>query len=166
MLLFDLDCFGLSTCADDGKPHYLDDVAASIKRLKAEGAHSVSVVGASLGGSIAFASGARLAGSLRAVADLSGDELTTDVGGGAHPVTASSAAANMRLPVLFATAPDDRYLTLADARDLAKRTASSDKRLLVQPEGAGHGWDMLVAADGGWTALATKLATFLRTHAG
>ncbi len=166
VLLFDLDCFGLSSCAPDGKPHYLDDVAASVKQLKAAGVHSVSLVGASLGGSIAFVAGAKFAGSLRSVVDISGDELTTDVGGGAHPMTAYSAAGDMRLPVLFATAPGDRYLTLAAARGLNGRTASINKQLLLQPAGAGHGWDMLAAADGGWTPLATKVAAFLRAHAG
>src|SRR5262245_52741112 len=62
VLLFDLRCYGFSTCPRGAKgSNYVADVAAAAAKLRALGAASVEVVGASMGGSIALVSGVRVA---------------------------------------------------------------------------------------------------------
>ena len=58
-LLFDLRCFGDSAC-DTGRGHATTDVAAAMQALREDGARSVALVGASMGGAIAVVAAARL----------------------------------------------------------------------------------------------------------
>jgi len=163
VLLFDMRCSGLSACpAGSRASDDIADVVAATGRLRALGAKSVELVGASHGGSVALAAAARIP-RIAAVVDLSGDELDVDVGG----ATAARAAAAVRAPLLVAVARDDPYVTIAQERALYRRSPAREKRLLVLPARSGHGWDMLVGPQGtgSWSPLAGVLTAFLSEHA-
>lgn len=142
VLLFDLRCYGLSACPGKGEDDVVADVAAAVGELRAKGAKSIQLVGASYGGSVALVAASRL-DDVTALADLSGDEVTTSVGGQGPPTTAMHAASGVRVPALLAVAKSDGFITLPDERALYRRVASSRKRLIVLPLSAGHGWEML-----------------------
>ncbi len=164
VLLFDLRCYGFSGCPRGSKASdYVSDVAAATARLRALGAASVEVVGASMGGSIALVSGVRVA-TLAAVADLSGDELSTPFGRKGHRLTANQAARRIRLPVLFAVARGDPYVRVSAVRSLYRHVRARGKALTVLPVTEGHGWDLLQRPDGSWSAFAGTLIRFLQAH--
>jgi len=163
VLLFDMRCSGLSACPGGSRAsHTIADVAAAAGRLRELGATTVELVGASYGGSVALAAAARVP-RIAGVADLSGDELEVDVGG----ATAARAAAAVDVPLLVAVARDDPYVAIAQERALYRRSPSREKRLLVLPARAGHGWDMLVGprGPGSWSSFANVLTAFLAGHA-
>jgi pimeloyl-ACP methyl ester carboxylesterase len=141
-VLFDLRCYGDSACPAKRQDDLVDDVAAAADELRRSDAKSVELVGASLGGSVALVAAARL-DKASALADLSGDELDTQIGGHGPPTTASQAASAVHVPALLAVARDDGFISLPDERALYRRLGSASKRLLVLPAPAGHGWDML-----------------------
>ena len=161
-LLFDLRCFGHSSCPG-GRGHATADVAAAMAELRRRGAHRVALVGASTGGAIAVVAAARLHPG--AVVDLSGERDTTgltpgidaDAGAAAHGVTA---------PALFAVARGDRYVPVADMRAVARGVRSATKRVIVLPAAAGHGCDMVFGTATTWSPLAATVAAFIRRHAG
>ena len=70
-LLFDLRCFGLSSCPAAGRGHATTDVAAAMSELRRHGARRIAIVGASMGGAVAVVAAARLRPA--AVVDLSGE---------------------------------------------------------------------------------------------
>jgi dienelactone hydrolase len=158
-VLFDLRCYGDSACPAEGQGDLVDDVAAAVDELRRNGARSVELVGASLGGSVALVSAARL-DKLSALADLSGDELDTRIGGQGAPTTASQAASAVHVPALLALARDDGFIPVSDERALYARLGSTSKRLLVLPAAAGHGWDMLAERP-----FERTLTAFLVAHA-
>lgn len=164
VLLFDLRCAGLSGCPARGADAYVADVAAAAATLRRPGCRSVELVGASAGGSIALVATARLRG-IAAVADLSGDGLDLPIGGGGRPLTARQAAPAVRAPLLLAVARNDPYVGLADVRALGRRAGSAEKRLVVLPAGAGHGWDLVRPPGGRWSPFARTLTAFLARHA-
>jgi pimeloyl-ACP methyl ester carboxylesterase len=159
-LLFDFRCFGLSSCPRGGKGDPVADVAAAIRVLREHGARSVAVLGASLGGVVAVMGGAALHPS--AVVDLSGER---NLGQLLPGVTLNSltAASDLRVPALFVVARQDRYVSVADMRAIYRRARSSTKRLTVMPAAAGHGWDMLLGAGGGWSPLAHEVLAFVKS---
>ena len=165
VLIFDLRCYGLSDCPS-GEDDVVEDVAAAVEELRDAGAKSVEVAGASYGGSVALVSAARV-DDVSALADLSGDELTEQIGGQGRPTTAARAAAVVRVPTLLAVAGNDGYIALADERSLYRRLASSRKRLVVLPAEAGHGWDLLarIGAPDKWSRFERTLTAFLAEHA-
>jgi hypothetical protein len=75
-----------------------------------------------------------------------------------------TAARTLTVPVLYAVAPHDEYVTVADMRRIYAATASRSKRL-VQAE-SGHGWQMLTPPSRtGWSPLATQVAAIIQgTH--
>ena len=164
VLLFDLRCFGFSACPRGVKrSNYVADVAAAAAKLRALGAASVEVVGASMGGSIALVSGVRVA-KVAAVTDLSGDELSAPFGRKGHRLTANQAARRIRLPVLFAVARADPYVRVSSVRSLYRHVHARGKALSILPATEGHGWDLLQRQDGSWSAFAGRLIRFLQAH--
>jgi pimeloyl-ACP methyl ester carboxylesterase len=159
VLLFDLRCYGLSDCPAKGEDNVVSDVAAAVEELRDRGGTSIQLVGASYGGSIALVAASRL-DDLTALADLSGDELTSSIGGQGRPTTAVRAASGVHVPTLLAVARNDGYIGLPDERALYRRLASSRKRLIVLPVAAGHGWDLLA-----WPHFERTLTAFLVEHA-
>jgi pimeloyl-ACP methyl ester carboxylesterase len=160
-LLFDFRCLGLSDCPKAGRSDLVADVGGAMTALRAHGARSVAIVGASLGGVVSVAAG----GALRpaAVVDLSGER---DLGGLVPGVRLSSyaAASTLRAPTLFAVARGDRYVSVADMRAVYRRAPSRVKRLVVLPATAGHGWDMLLGSGAAWSPLARRVLAFVRAN--
>jgi pimeloyl-ACP methyl ester carboxylesterase len=157
--LFDLRCYGDSACPGKGQDDFVDDVVAATDELRRDGAKSVELVGASLGGSVALVAASRL-DKVSALADLSGDELDTEIGGQGPSTTASQAVSAVHVPALLAVARDDDFIPLPDERTLYGRLGSTSKRLLVLPAPAGHGWDMLAKRP-----FERTLTAFLVAHA-
>ncbi len=173
VLAFDHRCQGSSDCpAGDHGQDLLADIAAAVRTVRGAGASRTALLGASQGGSEALIAAGRPARGpdavpgVAGVAALSADELDQQLAARPGPRTAVAAAATVRVPVLLAVAPDDRYVSLTETRTLfaALGTPAVGKRLLVQPAGAGHGWLMLDGTtDGSMSPLATQLTAFLRT---
>jgi pimeloyl-ACP methyl ester carboxylesterase len=166
VLLFDLRCYGVSGCPRVAKrDDFVADVAAAAAKLRSLGAASVEVVGASMGGSVALVSGARVS-HLAAVADLSGDELSRRFGRKGHRLTAVQAARRLRLPVLFAVAKQDPFVHVAAVRSLYRHVRARGKVLSILPATEGHGWDLLQRSDGSgsWSAFAGTLIQFLQAN--
>ena len=158
-LLFDLRCVGLSTCPSDGLPgNGVEDVRAAVQALKQDGAKSVALIGASMGGAIAVTSAAKL--HPQALVDLSGERVLPRV----H-ADGDRSAPHITAPALFVVAQRDLYTPVPDMRAVARKAASRTKQLRVLPAKYGHGWDMLVG-DGGlsWSPLAAQVANFVKRH--
>ena len=160
-LLFDFRCLGLSACPRGASAHPVDDVAGAMSVLRAHGARSIAVVGASYGGAVAVLAGAQLRPA--AVVDLSGERDLNGLVPGAD-VNSVAAAADLTAPALFAVARDDRYVSVADMTAAYRRASSPQKRLLVLPAVAGHGWDMLTGSGAKFSPLATRILTFITAH--
>lgn len=156
-VLVDMCGYGASRCAggkhDDAS--WVDAVTAMVARARSHGAGHVSLVGASFGGTVALNAATSAGSNIDAVVDLSGE---MHYGG----LDSASAAKVLYAPTLYAVAPSDRYVRVADMRDLLKKTPTAEKKLVVAPKGAGHGWDMLAAPDGtGQSALAHTVADWV-----
>jgi len=161
VLLYDVRCFGDSDCPDDRGDGFVEDVAAAKRELEREGARSVALVGASMGGSIAVVAAARVHPA--AVVSLSGER---DTAGLTDPIKADAGAAarHVTAPALFAVAHGDRYVSIADMRTVAKRVRSKVHRLIVLPAGDGHGYELLIGRTSDWSPLARTVADFIREH--
>jgi pimeloyl-ACP methyl ester carboxylesterase len=160
-LLFDFRCLGLSACPAGGKANLVSDVAGAMAVLRARGARSIALVGASLGGVIAVIAGARLHPA--AIVDLSGERDLTGLLPGAV-LDSYAAVPNLRAPALFAVARGDRYVSVSDMRAVYRRARSVAKQLIIEPDAAGHGWDMLLGPGGGWSPLAHQVLAFVTSH--
>jgi pimeloyl-ACP methyl ester carboxylesterase len=108
------------------------DVLAAVAELRREGAHSISLAGASMGGTAVLVAASRDS-KISRVASLSGPR---DFEG----LVAGRAVPRMRVPMLFVAAREDSPY-VDDARAMY-RAATGDKRLLVVP-GSDHGTDLL-----------------------
>lgn len=160
-LLFDFRCAGLSSCPPRGRADPVADVAGAMRVLRARGARSVALVGASLGGVVAVIAGGQL--NPAAIVDLSGERDLTGLVPGPR-LNSYAAAAQLHVPALFAVARDDRYVSVADMRAIYEHARSRVKHLLLLPAGSGHGWDLLQTIGGGWTRLAPELVSFVLSH--
>jgi dienelactone hydrolase len=97
------------------------------------GARHLTLVGASFGGIVVLHAAAVIRPPVDAVIDLSG-ELRW------NGLDALPAARRLAVPALFAVAPGDRYVTVADMRRLYQASSARPKRLVVMPAALGHGW--------------------------
>jgi hypothetical protein len=71
--------------------------------------------------------------------------------------------ARLDIAALFAVAPGDRYVTVDEMQSVYQAASAAPKQLVVLPDGAGHGWEMLTDASGsGWSPLAMTIASW--TH--
>jgi pimeloyl-ACP methyl ester carboxylesterase len=159
-LLFDLRCFGESEC-ETGRGRATTDVAAAMNALREDGARSVALVGASMGGAIAVVAAERLHPA--ALVDLSGERDTTALTPGIS-ANAGAAARGVTAPALFVVAREDRYVPVSDMRTVYERAASRTKRLVVLPAEAGHGWGTLLGLQSEWSPLARQVAAFIREN--
>jgi dienelactone hydrolase len=124
---------------------------------RSHGARRVTLVGASAGGVVVLHAAASIQPPVDAVVDLSG------------PLTWSgldslTAARTLTVPVLYAVAPNDESVTVADMRRVHAATGSRSK-WLVRAE-SGHGWEMLTLPSlTGWSPLAAEVAAIIQgTH--
>jgi len=172
VLTFDMPCHGGSSCpstassspsgpsantGSDTTPGFGDEgvvaVDAALDVLRADGAASAVVVGASAGATTALAAEVGLAATTatgaKAVVALSADELGN----------LTDNASTIYVPTLMAVADGDKYVATTDERKLfdGLGTPASIKTLDVRPSGAGHGWDLL--ADPGFKNQVTAFIT-------
>jgi len=159
VLMFDHRCTGDSGCpAGAAGRDLMADIRGSVSWLHRAGAVSVVLMGASQGASEAVIAATRPPSGVTGVVVLSADELTTPLARGPYPRTALAAVPRLRLPVLFAVAAGDPYVSVAATRRLVAAARSPGKRLVVLPEDSGHGWDLVSP-----TAGTSAGAAFLRT---
>jgi len=159
VLMFDHRCTGDSGCpAGAAGRDLMADIRGGVAWLRQAGAVSVVLMGASQGASEAIIAATRPPSGVTGVVVLSADELTTPLARGPYPRTALAAAPRLRLPVLFAVAAGDPYVSVAATRRLVAAARSPGERLVVLPAGSGHGWD-LVSLSAGTSAG----AAFVRT---
>jgi dienelactone hydrolase len=163
VLMLDLRCFGESTCPAPQKiGERLADVRAATAWLRAAGARTVAVVGVSMGGTVAMASGADDQISVAAAVDVSG-ELTDTVLRSAPPLSARTAVAQLRVPVLYLTAEDDLGVDhAADLRRLEQAPPGTVTSTVV-PDSGDHGWSLLTADGTTPSRWALHIEAFLRT---
>ena len=159
-VLFDQCGYGASFCGKDSATEpedWITSTKTAVAWARSHGARRVTLVGASVGGIVALHAAASIQPAVDAVVDLSG-ELTWS---GLDSLTA---ARTLTVPVLYAVAPHDEYVTVADMRRIYAATGSRSKRL-VQAEN-GHGWEMLTPPSRtGWSPLAAQVAAIIQgTH--
>lgn len=139
LILVDLCGFGRSTCTAPAA----DQVAALMRFARQTQPRSVTVVGASMGGSIALATAGPVGAS--AVVDLSGPATWSDV------ADAGTAASRTQIPLLVACSATDRGV---DPGALQAAVAGSPARIKVfTGTQTGHGVAMLTDLDNRPTAL-------------
>jgi len=132
VVLVDFCGYGASTCPA-GSPwesDYVAQVTAVVSGVRAKGARRITLVGASLGGTVALGA----AGPTRAdaVVDLSGFDFLG--------LTTTAPLARLKVPVLAAGSRDE----LADTDRLAREVAASPAPVkhFVQAV-TGHGWSLM-----------------------
>lgn len=154
-VLLDLCGYGDSRC---GAGRFDDDLVAqtaiAVQWLRAHGGERVTLVGASMGGTVATVAGATLEPPVDAVVNLSGPLEWGDL-----DVVAS--APDIRVPALFAVAPYDTVVSVRELRAALQRTGGP-QRFMVAP--AGHGWQLLgsrVGADYDADAVGRQVAQLI-----
>ncbi|MEO7058238.1 MAG: alpha/beta hydrolase [Lapillicoccus sp.] len=133
VVMLDFCQYGRSRC-DPATPFafdYADQVARAVGRLRTGGARRVVLVGASLGGTVAVVSAAKVRAD--AVIDLSGF--------GYGDLVTSPAVRAMSVPLLAAASPEDGPDTDRLAADVTASRAPVKRFVRV---GAGHGWSMVL----------------------
>jgi pimeloyl-ACP methyl ester carboxylesterase len=134
---------------------YGRDFAAAIARLRADGATSVVVIGASLGGARALTYGAGL--DADAIVSVSGEAMLPE-----FDVNALRSMPSLRKPLLIVGSRQDAYLPIPTALQLLRRAGSQDKQTAFFP-GGWHGWDIVENAPYAKTAQAVILR-WIRAH--
>jgi pimeloyl-ACP methyl ester carboxylesterase len=166
VVLFDHRCTGESSCPPNGTaPTGLtSDIQGAVIRLRQQGATAIALLGASQGGAEALITATLPQRGVTGVAALSADELSTSLAAGPYPATALAAAARLRLPVLFAVAKGDPYVSVQQTRQLYREAGSRRKQLVILGPDRGHGWDLLTAQpDGSRPIFSRTLLAFLRS---
>ena len=166
VVLFDHRCTGESSCPPTGTaPTGLtSDIQGAVIRLRQRGATAIALLGASQGGAEALITATLPQRGVTGVAALSADELSTSLAADPYPATALAATARLRLPVLFAVAEGDPYVSVQQTRQLYKEAGSPRKQLVILGPDQGHGWDLVTAQpDGSRPVFGRMLLAFLRT---
>jgi pimeloyl-ACP methyl ester carboxylesterase len=152
VLAYDSHGSGVSDSAEVG---FEQDVLAAAETLRADGATSIVLMGASLGGASSVVAATLISPPVTAVVAVSAP---LAFGG----VSAQEAAPRLKVPVLYVAQADDRLFGDA-ARQLAEAsTAAPDARFLVTP-GTVHGNGII--DPGGDEKLRAAVADFLTDHA-
>jgi pimeloyl-ACP methyl ester carboxylesterase len=130
--------YGSSDC---GRPADTSDIRAetepAVSWARANGARTVTLVGASGGGGDAIEAAALVPG-VSAVVDLSGDVNDTSANN-------NVLAQRVTVPALLVVAPDDPYCSIAAMQAIYAQIAAPVKRLLIESQlPAVHGWDLLL----------------------
>jgi pimeloyl-ACP methyl ester carboxylesterase len=158
-VIFDQCGYGASECPtphSDRDLRWATNTAAVVAQLRSEGATRVTLIGASMGGIAALVAASTITPPVDAVVDLSGEVQI-------RSLVSIDAARTLQMPVLYAVAPGDAYISVGALRTIAEATPAELTRFVEAPEGAGHGWDMLSTVDGtGWTELAVTVRDWLR----
>jgi hypothetical protein len=158
-LLVDLCSWGRSRCSGDFGGDPAAQVELAVDWMRAQGATSVTLVGASLGGVTALGVGQEAGAD--AIIDLSGPFSYTGL------PTAAEAAPRVTVPLLVAMAAGDAQMEPAKVKAAFGTSPATVKRY-VETDG-GHGWGMLndgTDADPSWTPLATTVLRWIRGERG
>jgi len=116
-----------------------DEALAAVKTLRQDGAKSVVLLGASMGGTISLATAARMSPRPLAVVSLSGPAVF-------NSVNALAAVKKLHMPLFFAAGGLDEPFA-SDARTLYRAaTLASTRRLVIDAGSGSHGVAFL---DGG-----------------
>lgn len=149
--------YGATTCGvaapeDEG---IIAQTKPAVDWARAHGAKRVTLVGASGGGGDALQAAGVIRG-IAAVVDLSGVVNDTGADNAAN-------ARRLRVPILFAVAPNDRSCSIEDMRALYRLVPSQPKRLIIVGDQSGpHGWDLVADASGSPSALGLRVASWIR----
>ena len=163
VLMLELRCFGESTCPGSQQiGERLADVRAAAAWLRATGARTVSVVGVSMGGTIAAAAGADPRVAANAVVDMSG-ELTSTPVQASPPLSARDAIPHLRSRLLYLTAAQDLGVDHTADLTLLSRAPAGHVTTTVVPDSGDHGWALLTTDGHTPSRWARALAAFLRT---
>ena len=165
VLLFDHRCTGGSACAPGrAGGGLMSDIRGAVTWMRHAGAARIALVGASQGGSEALIAAAVPPRGVTGVVALSADELALPLASAPYPATALTAVGRLRLPVLFAVAASDPYVSVQATRHLLAAAGSRRKRLILLGAGAGHGWDLVSPAlpGGERPAFGRTVLAFLR----
>lgn len=159
VLAFDQRCtFGSSCVEGEQQYNLIGDVEAAVATLRERGAREVTLVGASLGGSVAIGACTRV--EVTRCAALSPAVFDRKLGG----VTANTAIGQVRRPLLVAIAPDDPDSALDEGRALVRRARKGVVTFVPLPAGSGHGWETVRTPTdpAAPSAFAGRLEEFLR----
>jgi pimeloyl-ACP methyl ester carboxylesterase len=152
VLAYDSHGSGASDSAEVG---FEQDVVAAVETLRADGATSIVLMGASLGGASSIVAATLITPPVAAVVAVSSPLAFAGV-------SAQEAAPRLKVPVLYVAQADDSLFGDA-ARQLAEAsTASPDARYLVTP-GTTHGNGII--DPGGDEKLRAAVADFLTDRA-
>lgn len=157
--LFDFRCTFNSGCAEGEKAHNVTaDVVAIAAALRQRGARSLAVVGASYGGAVAIGTCAVVQAD--ACVALSPALYDNKLGAG---MTANIAIGQLRVPLLFAAAPDDSDSPADENQALLRRARPGMVTVIKLPAGAGHGWDTVTNPNtaGQPTTFSAKVIDFI-----
>ena len=148
---------GASQCpAGDAADQWLNVTTAAVSWARSQGAGQVTLVGASAGGVVALEVAASIHPPVDAVVNLSGGRRW-------QGLDSLAAARRLRVPALFAVAPGDSAVSVGTMRRQYQAAPVRAKRLVVLPEGAGHGWELLGGAAGSdWSPLAITVAAWIQ----
>lgn len=134
-LLLDFCGYGNSRC---GRGRFSDDQVAqtdlAVQWLRRHGGHRVTLVGASMGGTVAAVASSRIEPTVDAVVDLSGPLQWGNL-------DLVAAAPMIRSPALFAAAPNDPVVSIKKLQASLRRTATQQQQFIKAP--SGHGWQLL-----------------------
>lgn len=129
------------------------DTVAVVRYLRAHGARSVALVGASQGAKVSIVVGTHHGVRVDAVVSLSAESALSGVG------DVLPYARRLRVPVLFVTAAEDPYGSADATRSFAHATRAPHHRLVVVP-GDAHGVALLHTA-----SVAGAVLDWLHTYA-
>ena len=116
-------------------------LTATIAAMRARGATSVQLLGASMGGNVSMIVGGQVKPPVASIVSLGGER---NLG---PEYDADAAVAHSHVPLFIVTSENDGYLLAGEARALIAQAAATDKRSLIIP-GSLHGVAMLDGPDG------------------
>lgn len=164
VLALDLRCYGDSACPQGAaSEELLRDIAAAAHTLRAGGAKRLFYMGGSMGGTLAFAVGAKLANLFDGVINLSGGGDFADLTGSRY-VDAPEFAPRVRIPLLSVVARGDSRNSVGSVRREFDAVPAQDKQLVVLP-GSAHGVTLLETGTVGAARLARLVQAWIRARA-
>ena len=147
---------GYAGVAVDLAGDWLGVLRAIVKEMRARGATSVQLLGASKGGCAAMIAGADITPAVSSVVSIGGER---NLGG---EFNADAAVARSHVPLFIVTSEDDGYLLGPEARILLAESASKDKKALILP-GTQHGLELLDGPNA--QQVKQAILAFLAAHA-
>ena len=124
---------------------YSADLAGAARQLRKRGVEEVFLLGESFGGTAVLAGAPKLDPAPAGVISLSGPASLSVQFGGVPDLDGVARARSLRSPLLILAARDDGVILMSDERELVRRAATRDKRLIVYP-GAWHASELLYRA--------------------